>query len=84
MEIKFDDPRKIGRIPNGALEKKNIETAIIAAAKKTVLCLQVKKTNRISAKCLPVEVWNSQIRCINHLAETKVNKFPHSREDLEG
>ncbi|CAG8492014.1 27921_t:CDS:2, partial [Gigaspora margarita] len=37
----------------------NIETAIIAAAKKT-------------------------IRRINRLAETKVNKFPHSRENLEG
>ncbi|CAG8731448.1 19835_t:CDS:2, partial [Gigaspora margarita] len=42
------------------------------------------KRNRISAKYLPVEVWNNQIRHINHLAETKVNKFPHSREDLEG
>ncbi|CAG8693482.1 18128_t:CDS:10, partial [Gigaspora margarita] len=62
----------------------NIETAIIAAAKKTVPYLQIKKTNRISAKYLLVEVWNNQIRCINHLAETKVNKFPHSREDLEG
>ncbi|CAG8826451.1 6174_t:CDS:2, partial [Gigaspora margarita] len=40
--------------------------------------------NRISAKCLTVEVWNNQIRRINLLAETKVNKFPHSREDLEG
>ncbi|CAG8481844.1 3182_t:CDS:2 [Gigaspora margarita] len=88
----------------------NIETAIIAAAKKTVPYLQVKKTvkakqqktaiakvaialgklirkvkrNRISIKCLLVEVWNNQIRHINHLAKTKVNKFPYSREDLKG
>ncbi|CAG8656256.1 11507_t:CDS:2 [Gigaspora margarita] len=96
----------MGRIPNGALEEvrqkntKNLgeyQNCIIAAAKKTVPCLQVKKTvkakrqkiaiakaaialgklihevkrNRISAKCLLVEVWNNQIRRINHLAKTK-------------
>ncbi|CAG8770264.1 4210_t:CDS:2, partial [Gigaspora margarita] len=73
----------------------NIETAIIAVKKtvkakrqkiaiaKAAIALgklihEVKR-NRISAKCLPVEVWNNQIRRINHLAETKVNKFPHSQ-----
>ncbi|CAG8793641.1 11912_t:CDS:10, partial [Gigaspora margarita] len=54
---------------DGKMQKtwENIETAIIAAAKKTVPYLQ-----------------NNQIRRINRLAETKINKFPHSREDLEG
>ncbi|CAG8850686.1 24474_t:CDS:2, partial [Gigaspora margarita] len=115
MEIKFDDPRKMGRILNGALEKvrwknakkdficlnkvlnqtwENIETAIIAAAKKTVPYLQIKKTVKakrqktaIAKAAIALEKLiceDNQIRHINYLTETKVNKFSHSRENLEG
>ncbi|CAG8613260.1 34262_t:CDS:2 [Gigaspora margarita] len=76
--VTFDPNKKDLICLNEVLNQtwENIETSIIAAAKKTVPCLQ----NRISAECLPVEVWNNQIRHINHLAETKVNKFPHKSE----
>ncbi|CAG8730102.1 14071_t:CDS:1, partial [Gigaspora margarita] len=63
---------------------KQQKTAIAKAAIALGKLIREVKRNRISAKCLLVEVWNNQIRHINYLAETKVNKFPHSREDLEG
>ncbi|CAG8844596.1 14914_t:CDS:2, partial [Gigaspora margarita] len=79
QKIKFDDPRKMERIPNSALEEvrqKNTKTIAKAAIALGKLICKVKQ-NKISAKCLLVEVWNNQIRRINHLTKTKVNKFPH-------
>ncbi|CAG8724479.1 44958_t:CDS:2, partial [Gigaspora margarita] len=66
------------------VKTKRQKSAIAKAAIALGKLIREVKQNRISAKYLLVEVWNNQIKCINHLAETKVNKFPHSRKDLEG
>ncbi|CAG8762566.1 40305_t:CDS:2 [Gigaspora margarita] len=73
----FDPNKKDLTHLNEVLDQtwENIETAILAIA---------KKMNRISPKCLLVEVKNNQIRCINYLTETKVNKISYGREELEG
>ncbi|CAG8663856.1 15752_t:CDS:2, partial [Gigaspora margarita] len=72
MEIKFDDPRKMGRILNSALEK-NIETAIIAAAKKTVPYLLVKKT--VKAKQQKIAIAKAAIALGKLICEVKRNRI---------
>ncbi|CAG8760701.1 45109_t:CDS:2, partial [Gigaspora margarita] len=71
MEIKFDDPRKMGRIPNGALEEQR----------------RPDPSKRSSQPDLG-EYRNCYYSYSKENStmppETKVNKFSHSRKDLEG